>query len=466
MLTYFPNFFSKRAMLCYFITLLLVSVLFMSRAMPFQFMLFGIVSVFLFFNYTSKLSMQWHRFSPKLFRRKLFLTALIIRALYVIFMYNYYINMTGFPYMYHAADEVRYDYVASLLRDEGWEVFHNYVTAYGLSDRGYFYWLGMIYGLFGNHVLYGRFVKCFVDSFACLLIYNLTKRNFGEFTGRIVALFYLMMPNMWYYCGITLKETEMAFLVLLFVERGDYVMHSKKITVVSLLLPALICLILFSFRTALASVLVAALVAAIIFSSGKQLETWKKVLYTSMFGVWMMMTVGVEIIQETQELWTGRTENQTLGYEFRAERKNGNSFAKYASASVFAPMIFTIPFSTMVAIPEQENQMIQHGGNFIKNILSGFTIYALFLLLFSGEWRKHVLPIATMCGYLVVLVFSNFAHSERFHFPVLGLELMFAAYGLSQVKNKQKRWYTLWLIFICLANVAWSYIKLAGRGMA
>ena len=177
------------------------------------------------------------------------------------------------------------------------------------------------------------------------------------------------------------------------------------------------------------------------------------------------MTIGAEIIDETQQLWNGRTENQEAGYEWRAERRNGNTFAKYASASLFAPAIFTIPFSTMVTIPEQENQMMQHGAYFIKNVMSGFTIFALFLLLFSGDWRKHVLPIATMCGYLLVLVFSNFAHSERFHYPVLGLELMFAAYGISQVKSKKKRWYTLWLVFVCLVNVGWSYIKLAGRGM-
>ena len=91
---------------------------------------------------------------------------------------------------------------------------------------------------------------------------------------------------------------------------------------------------------------------------------------------------------------------------------------------------------------------------------------SLFSLLFSGEWRTHVLPLAVMGGYLVVLVFSNFAHAERFHFPVLGLELMFAAYGVSLVKSRQKRWYGLWLIFICLVNVAWAWVKLAGRGMA
>lgn len=463
MLTYFPRYFAKRAMLCYIITLVLVSSFYMSHALPFQFMLFGIVSVYLFFNYCNKQSMQWHHISPKLFRKKLFQTALLIRFVYVIFIYFYYIKMTGVPFMFSSSDEMGYHNVASLLRDDGWDIYNMYVKAYGLSDRGYFYWLGMIYGIFGNSVLAGRFVKCVLDSLSCLLIYNLARRNFGEHTGRMAAIFYMMMFNMWYYCGITLKETEMEFMVLLFVERADKVMHSKKITVASLLLPGLISLAMFTFRTALAAVLVAALVMAIVFSSGKQLELWKKFFYASIFGVWMMMTVGVEIIEETEALWNGRTQNQEVGYEWRAET---NSFAKYASATLFAPAIFTIPFSTMVTIPGQENQMMLHGGNFTKNVMSGFTIFALFVLLFSGEWRKHVLPIALMCGYLLVLTFSNFAHSERFHFPVLGLELMFAAYGISQVKNRQKRWFNLWLMFICLVNVAWAYIKLVGRGMS
>ena len=34
----------------------------------------------------------------------------------------------------------------------------------------------------------------------------------------------------------------------------------------------------------------------------------------------------------------------------------GNAFAKYAGTAVFAPLIFTIPFPTMVNTPYQENQ--------------------------------------------------------------------------------------------------------------
>lgn len=435
--------------------------------MPAQFLAFGIVFVCVFFIYSNKLSLDWRRLKPSRFVRKLFTTAVIIRVVYVIFVYFYYIEMTGRPFMYHTGDEGAYYGCAIVLNEEGFDRFRVYMKTYfALSDSGYCWWLAVVcWILQTTSVLPPHILKGFIDAFSCVLIYNLAKRNFGEFTGRMAAIFCMLMPNMWYYCGVTLKETEMAFLVVLFVERGDNVLHSQHITIRGLLLPAIIMLTMFTFRTALAGVLVAAMVAALILSSGRQLELWKKIIYTLLFAVWMFLTTGVEIIQETQTLWEGRSQNQSVGYEWRAERKGGNSFAKYASASLFAPAIFTIPFSTMINIPNQENQMMLHGANFNKNVMSGFTIFALFLLLFNGEWRKHTLPLAVMCGYLVVLVFSNFAHSERFHFPVLALELMFAAYGVSQVRNKHKRWMVLWLVFVSVVNIGWAWVKLAGRGL-
>jgi hypothetical protein len=41
-----------------------------------------------------------------------------------------------------------------------------------------------------------------------------------------------------------------------------------------------------------------------------------------------------------------------------------------------------------------------------------------------------------------------------------------AAYGISQVNNKTKRYYMFWLAFIFVAILAWSWFKLAGRGLA
>ena len=463
MLTYFPKYFSSRAISCYFVTLALVSVMFMNYVIPFQFMLFGIVPVIAFFSYSNKFTMSWQSIKPASFTKKLFKTALIIRIVYVVFIYFYYIEKTGLPHMYYPGDELLYEEIGKLLSVYGPSRFVELLKEYGitLSDSGYCWWLAFENVLLGTHPLSYRVVKCFIDAFSCVLIYNLAKRNFGEATGRIAGIFCMLVPNLWYYCGLTLKETEMTFLTILFVERADLALRSRKITISGLALPGIIVLVMFTFRTALGAVLVAALTAALILSSGRQLELWKKILFSSLFALWMFMTVGVEIIEETQALWEGRAENQSAGYEWRAET---NSFAKYATASVFAPLIFTIPFSSMVATPGQENQMMLNGANFIKNIMSGLTILAMFLLLMRGDWRKHVLPIAAMMGYLVVLVFSNFAHSERFHLPVVPLEYMFAAYGVTQLTNKHKRWYVIWLVGISVANIAWAWIKLVGRG--
>ena len=440
MLEYFPKYFSSRAIYCYIITFVLVNTIFISFALPFQFMLFGIVEFGLFFLFSNKLSMDWRRFQSGHFAKRLFYVALAIRIVYVVFIYYYYIEMTGIPHAYHMGDEGSYQFFGELWANQGFRAMKDEMGYMPFSDSGYCWWIGFEYMLLGTHVLTARICKCFIDAFSCVLMYNIAKRNFGEGAGRMTALFCMLMPNMWYYCGVTLKETEMAFLVILFAERADLVLRSPKIAIKDIIIPVVCVLLMFTFRTALAAVMFAALIAGLIFTSSKQLQLWKKVLYSTVFAIWMFATVGVEMIQETQQLWEGRTANQTEGYEWRANREGGNQFARYASASLFAPMIFTIPFSTMVEIPIQENQMMMNGANFIKNIMSGFVIFAMFSLLFSGEWRKHVLPIATTCGYLVVLVFSNFAHSERFHFPILALELMFAAYGVTLMKNKHKRW--------------------------
>ena len=467
MLTYFPRYFSTRAIVAYVITLALVSGIFISRVLPMQFMMFGTIAVVVFFVFANRLTMLWGQYPERLYPRKLFTTALLIRLVYVFFIYFYYISATGEPHAFHAADEHFYQGAAQVWYNYGLEEFRGYLKAYvDFSDSGYCWWLAILYLPFGPYVLVGRVVKCILDAFSCVLLYNIGKRNFGEAAGRIGAIFYMLMPNAWLYCGITLKEVEMAFLIILFVERGDYALRSPKLKVQDLLLPLAIIGVMLTFRTAVSAVLAAAMVAAVIFTSKKQLQLWKKILYTTIFTIWMLATTGVELLEETRALWQGREQNQTAGYQYRSERAGGNDLAKYASASVFAPLIFTIPFSSMVETPYQENQMMMNGANFIKNILSGLTILALFLLLKRGDWRKHVLTIAVMCGYLLVLVFSNFAHSERFHFPVLALELMFAAYGVTQLTNKHKRWFVIWLVVICVANIAWAFIKLKGRGLA
>ena len=470
MLSYFPKYYTDKAMYVYFALLVCVPVIF-GYPMEWYFWIFGIVEVVGFFYFAHQLPIAWKNYSPKVFTKKLFTTALIIRIIYVVFSYWFYNAMTGRPFEFNPGDVMFYNemgqYGHKLLSNGDWNLLGKF-EAYAkmaLSDSGYPIYLTFIYWIFDDSIFFTRILKAVWSAWTCVLLYKLASRNFGESIGRMAAIFCMLMPNLIYYCGMHLKETEMIFLIVLFAERADYAMRAKQLDWKALIIAIVAACILFLFRTALAAVAMIALATALMLSSRKVLSLSKKIAIGAFVVLAMFATVGNQLMREAEELLARSGNNQENSMAWRAERKDGNEFAKYAGAAVFAPMIFTIPFPTLVNTPTQEDQRMIHGGNYVKNITSAFTIFALFSLLFSGEWRKHVLIIAVCCGYLVVIALSEFAHSERFHLPALPFSLIFAALGISCLQNKHKKWYNYWYMLIFVANIAWAWFKLRGRGM-
>lgn len=466
MITYFPDKVSRHAMTFYFVTLAVVSVMFISHILPIYMMLFGVAGVCCFFHYSTDLTERWQWLKPKAFVKKLFSTALIIRLVYVVFVYFFYNAMTGQPFMFYSADEFVYFNVSKMWRELGYEAFRNTMHGYGIDDSGEMYFTAVLHKYIGPYVLTARIAHSVLSALTCVLIYRIGKRHFGESTGRIAGIFCMLMPNLIYYCGLHLKEADMVFAAVWFVDSADVVISDTKLNIKHLLFALVSCFVMFTFRTVLGAVGVVSIGVAVAFHKGKLGSWWKRVLLAVLVVVALATTsLGMMIMEEVDSSWERRESNQEQGMMARAQSEGGNSFAKYATGAVFAPLVFTIPFPTMLNVTIQQNQQMIHGGNFVKNIMSGFTIFALFLLLLSGEWRKHTLPLALMCGYLAVITLSNFAHSERFHQPALPFELLFAAFGVSQMKQKHFQWFEYWTYFIFVSNIGWAWIKLAGRGL-
>lgn len=475
-----PQSITNTAIMTYFAAIFACTLLYSSHILNWKWWIFGVVEVVGFFYYANIQSKLWIKMRPISFAKKLFWCAFIIRAIWVFISYILYNNWTGTPFSIGAADEIFYSnlaqYVAHRMRMGVWNVYTLVQEASSdtlFSDTGYPMYLSIIYWMFGDSILVARIIKALLSAWTAVLVYKLASRNFGEQTGRIAGVFCMLMPNLIYYCSFQLKEVEMVFLAMLFVERADFLLRKGKLTLLPTAALMLIPLSLFMIRTALAATLVLAFFCTLLLTTGRVVGWGKRILLivaASAFVV-MMLLSSTGIGQDVMAMWEKRGSGQQANMEWRAERDVGQGmtqkFAKYAGAAVFAPMIFTIPFPTMNYIPGQENQMMIHGGNFVKNILSYFTIMALVVLLFSGDWRKYVLPLAVLIGYLVVLVFSNFAQSERFHQPILPLTLMFAAYGISIMKEYPwiKKYFSYWCVLMFIAAVAWNWFKLAGRGM-
>lgn len=472
-----PKWLSKNAITVYFLALGAVTMMYSAYSLPWYYMLSGVVAVLAFFLYGSKAvkDLAPNRIKKeKNFEKKIFTIALVPRLVTMLLLYGLFQVNYGNAFGFENGDAPFYhdlgEFVSWLL-DEGNFHFYDEISKWGnvdLSDMGYGIYVGFVYWLTGNSIIIVRLLKCFWSAFTVVLIYRLANRNFGEQTARVAAIFCALWPNFWYYCAVHLKETEMVFLGVLFVEQADQMLRSRQFTAWKVIPILLIAGALFTVRTPLALVALLALLFTLVMSSAKVVGWGKRIIVGLLAIILIVTTFGARIEESTRQLVDSVENGPANKVEWRATREHGNEFAKYAGASVFAPMIFTLPFPTLSQAYEgQQSQMFLNGGYFVKNILSGFTIFAMVMLLLSGKWREHILPLSFMLGYLVVLTFSNFAHSERFHQPVMPFELMFAAYGLSIAiaKPKYKRWFSYWCGVMFVAALAWNWFKLAGRGL-
>ena len=224
MVPYFPKQVSLRAVSIYTISLITVYVMYISYSMSVEFVIIGILSVSSFFFFSSSWTKKWAQLTEKKYIEQVFLYALLFRLIWILFSYFYYQSINGSPFEFAAADSMGYHNEAVWLASEPWSVTWDYYFGpgtIGVSDVGYPLYLAVLYRLFGPVIIIPRLLKALMSAFMCLLVYRLSARTFGEETGRIAGIMCALMPNLIYYCGYHLKETEMMFVISLNLSSVD-----------------------------------------------------------------------------------------------------------------------------------------------------------------------------------------------------------------------------------------------------
>lgn len=466
MIPFFPRQIANRAIAIYAISVILVYALYFSYAMPLMYLVIGIVSVTGFFLLTSNFSIQWRNMPNKQFVHVLFGLAVGLRLVWLIGSYYYYIETTGIPFDKDARDELGYHNEALWLCGEPWDfVFTYYLTMIdGISDMGYSLYLTCLYRIVGPVIIIPRIIKTLLGAWTAYLIYKLTARIFNESTGRMAGLMAALMPNLIIYCGYHLKEVDMLFLETAFLERMDYLLRVKKYNIWTISVPLVLAGSLFCFRTVLGLAAVFAFVTSVVFSASPTMKKgWKR---TVIIG-WSILAVGVvaggTAVTEIQEIWEKRSSNAS---DKRADQAaNGNKWAIYATGSVMAPMVVSLPFATMIHIEGQENQMTKHGGNYVRNFMAFFALVALYEAIRQKKWRDFSLVLAFTFAYLGVVSLTGFSNSERFLLPGLPGLCIIWAYGVSQLNTKSYKLFTPWCVIVVLMEVGWAFFKLGSRGL-
>ncbi|MCQ2049800.1 MAG: glycosyltransferase family 39 protein [Candidatus Saccharibacteria bacterium] len=466
MISFFPKSISNKGIALYIASLAIVSILYFSYAIPFEFMIFGFVEVITFFVLSTLYSKKWKELPDKKFEKNVFLTALGMRVLWVIFSYFYYKIKTGIPFEFNPGDALYYYEESNWLRHENLATIWYYMVTIQqtVSDSGYLIYLGIIQKIVGYNIITVRLVKAILSAFTCILLYRLTKRTLGEKVGRLACVFSVFMPNLIIYCGMHLKETEMVFLLIAFLERSDNLIRNKKYSFGTIILPLLLGISLFFFRTALGAVAVLSLITALLFLPGQKINKGRKAITL----IWVAVAIGIlaggTIANEVEGIWQDRSSNQASKREQQISR--GNLWVQYATGTVMAPMAFVLPFATMVDTGGQYNQILIHGGCYVRNFMGIFVMLALFYAIFKKKtWRDFALIGSFTVGYMIVVALSSFSSSERFLLPSLPGLTVFWAYGVSQLNAKNIQIVKWWYILVPIMEIGWAYFKLGNKGL-
>ena len=153
MLTYFPKYFTSKAVTLYLIVLVFCNLIFFKNALSMMWWVFGLVEVIGFFYFANQFTRQWGKFSTKKFGKQLFKTAFGIRLVWMVFSYFFYTYMTGQPFEFDAGDAAGYHkeamWVHQLISDGNLQAFFTYLDG-RFSDMGYTFYLGWQYWITGD----------------------------------------------------------------------------------------------------------------------------------------------------------------------------------------------------------------------------------------------------------------------------------------------------------------------------
>lgn len=467
MVPYLPKQIATRAILVYLIALTAISLVFSDYSMKIGYMVLGLTFVFGYFSITNYWSKTKQAQTTRDFLKTLFIVALLVRLIWVIASYYFYIRSTGIPFEFDTADALGYHEEAKWLAGEKWSQIWEYyfgTNSVGISDVGYPLYLTVLYKITGPVIIIPRIIKAILSALSCVLVYKLASRTFGDATGKMAGIMMVLMPNLILYCGYHLKETEMLFLEIAFLERLDYLIRCKKASFWAIIPPTILAGSLFFFRTVLGlTALFTFATVALVSNTSSMKRGWKRTAIIGWGVLCLVILSGGTVTTEIEAVWEQKDENASRK---RLEQTiRGSQWAHYATGAVMAPMAFVLPFSTMIDVDHQYNQQEIHGGNFARNFMGFFAILAIYEAIRRKRWRDFALIGAFAISYLGVVSLSGFSNSERFLLPGLPCLIMMWAYGISTLRERTFKLLTPWCCVVFLMEFAWAFFKLGNRGL-
>lgn len=468
-----PTIYSFIAIFFCYVLVIFCELYFRNLMYSFEWILSGLLVVFVFFIGISHVFRKWSSFPAKKFLRSLLVWSLLLRVFVMVLLYFVFTHFTGAPYEIGVGyDDHSYHILATEIASE-WQqgIFQNPLRFMSLAYSGYPRFCGVLYYVFFPSTIVARIANCIIGSLVVLLIYKISKELWGEKIGQTAGILSMLYPHLIYFSGTQHKDIVLTFLILLVTHGFLKLRSGKKISLgeVALVIAALISM--FTFRTVIPVAIM--LVWFIIYimnlkftsSPGKILRVviGISVIFISLFG---LMKLGWQ---------DGVLDKISSGYSMADIRSDlrgtaGTSLAEYASLPLFGFLAIPAPFVTLVDVPlDRTSAPIRTEGYHIGTILV-WNILSFFSLtgIIESIRKKFQLSLPLLLFvflYLFILAQSNYVMSIRYKLVIMPFLMTFMAVGLQKRSVKTLKWWIVYLFFSAALIIGWNYYRMAGRGL-
>lgn len=447
----------------------LITVLFFDFAMPIGILFAGLTVVFLFFFGVNYYSTQWVQSSYDQLELRIFFIALLVRVIFLGYLYllTFWFDPDSFPFEINAADSWVYHNVTLELIDapisEWLDIVENRMKS--RSDFGYPIYQGTLYSLFGPYTFIVRFFNSILGSLTVVMLGRIVNISWGNSHAKMTAIIAMLFPTLIWYCGIQLKETLMVFVV---VSAFYVIWKSRAQGKWNLLLIAmgfLMCFALFFFRTFLAALVFISIL--LLFIPFKENRMNSMILVSLMLGLYLFYSLAVssDIFKDVNNQIEDSNDFFSRNLENEKSLLGDVKFDQVALAPIIVAGAAITPFPSYLNTEARQLSIFSRFQNDLVRNMMYFFMYIGLYHTFKKRFKEYIGIIFFLIAYLGVITSAANSFQARFHMPIIPFVVIFIGVGVVEFKSRSNRAWLVYLLFIFIAQLSWTYFKLNIRGI-
>lgn len=448
---------------------LLINLLFFEYAMPMGLLLAGFFIVFLFFLGLNYFTTRWAHQAFVNLELKIFFIALTVRLIFIGYLYllTIWFDPGSFPFEIYAADSWVYHSATLELADAPFGDWLNIIEKRmkSRSDFGYPVYQGIFYYLFGPNTFIVRFINAILGSLTVVMLGRIVNVSWGSAHAKMTAIIAMIFPTLVWYCGIQLKETIMVFLLV----SSFYLIWDSRAnmtwSVFKILLVFLFCFALFYFRTFLAVLVFISVMLLFIPYKKKILNSWVLVSTLALLYLFYSIAVSMGIFNDVNNQIGDSKNFFSRNLENEKNLLGNVDFDQVALAPIIVAGAAITPFPSYLNTEARQLSIYSRFQNdLVRNIMYFFMYVGIFFTV-KNRFREYIGILFFFIAYLGVITAAANSFQARFHMPIIPFVTVFMGVGIVEFKSRKISAWWIYLFFIFIAQLAWTYFKLNIRGI-